>query len=109
MGIAAYLSKHFKGRVADILAVRLVKGTDWPEWSVLGVLFYLWKQKQASATAALIRFAIETPKEKWRRAAVKAIQAAADPDLQAKLAWERRRLREQEKLLPPALRDLEAP
>lgn len=90
-GVAAYLTLHFEGRVADFLSVRLVKGTDWEYWRVAGVLFYLKEQARPSTTEPLLRFAVETKDDELRGWAIEAITASNDPDLKAKLDVERRR------------------
>ena len=105
-GVAAELADRFDGRVADFLALRLVKGTDWPDWQVMGVLLYLTDQHLISPTAALVRFAAETKNEGWRKAAIEAIRAARDRDLAAKIAFERGRFKAQQKMLPKALEEM---
>ena len=91
-GVGAYLTQHFEGRVADFLAVRLVKGTDWEEWRVAGVLYYYLKeQARPSTTEPVLRFAVETKNDEWRGWAIETIQASRDPDLKNKLDVERRR------------------
>jgi hypothetical protein len=104
---AAYLTMHFADRVADFLALRLSKATDWPEWKVLAVLFYLSEQAPTSTTAILIRFASETLSPGWREAAIEALKARRDPDLRAKVAAERVRSEKLRKAFPKALADLE--
>jgi hypothetical protein len=105
-GIAAYLSQHFGARVADLLAVHLIKQTDWPHWRVSGVLLYLREQARPSTTAALIRFVSETSNADWIAVALEAIQAARDPDLAAKIAAEQRSLESEKRPLPNALKEL---
>jgi hypothetical protein len=103
LGVASYLSLHFGARAVDFLAVRLVKGTDWPHWRVIGVIFYLKEQAHPSATAALLRFAAETMEEELRGYAVEAIVAAHDADLKAKVAAERKYQAALGKQLPAAI------
>jgi hypothetical protein len=105
-GIADYLQLHYGPRVANLLALHLLKFPNWPRWRVLGVLFYLREQKQASVTAALLRYAAETSNAEGAMEAVRAIQAAADPDLPVKLAAERDRLKTLRKPISPALASL---
>jgi HEAT repeat protein len=105
-GAVSYLKKHFGDRVAELLAVQLVKGTDWPHWRVMAVLFYLRDQKQPSTTAPLLRFAVATPNEEWRATAIEAIEAIQDPNLRAKVAAERARLRGLGRDLPNAIDQL---
>lgn len=90
-GTSAYLSLHYKDRLVDLLALRLVKGTDWAPWLVGAVTSYLEEQKRPSATAALLRFAVETREPEYVEWAVDAIRAANDPDLVTKLADEKAR------------------
>ena len=106
-GIAGYLNKHFDGRVAEFLALRLLKSPDWPRWRVLGVLFYLKDQKLPSTTAALIRYAAETANQEFAASAVEAIRSIPDPDLRKKIAAERRRAEQRGERLTQALIDLE--
>jgi len=88
-GVAAYLSKHFQGRVTKLLTLRLLK-EDWPRWRVFGVLLYLKEQKDRATTEGLIRFAVETPNDEWRKFAVETIQAIGDPALPVKVDAERK-------------------
>ena len=55
VGVAGYLSQNFGPRVAEFLAVRLLKEGGWPGWRTAGVLLYLRQQAVPSTTAALIR------------------------------------------------------
>ncbi len=91
LGAAGYLSMHFGAKVVDLLAVRVLKGNDWPHWRVAGVLFYLKEQARPSATEPLLRFAVETKNDEWRGWAIEAIAASKDPDLKNRLDAERRR------------------
>ena len=103
MGVAAYLGMHFDARVADFMAVRLVKITQDPRWRVSGMLLYLKQEAQPSTTAALIRFAAETPNDEWRKVAVEAIEDIDDPALQTKLQFERQRMMLLRREFPNAL------
>jgi hypothetical protein len=105
-GIVGYLSLHFGSRVADLLAVHLIKQTNWPQWRVSGVLLYLRGQPGPSDTAALIRFAAEARDKKWVDVAVETIRAANDPDLQMKLRFEETHATRERRPLPPSLRQL---
>ena len=105
-GIARYFNIEFGSKVNDILAVRLVKGTDWPHWKVSSVLFYLKEQKLSSTTSALIRFAAETNVQKWRGYAIEAIKATKDPDLRKKVRFEQKRMKESKMEFPKELQDL---
>jgi hypothetical protein len=108
-GIAGYLSMHFGWRVADLMAVHLIKQTDWPQWRVSGVLLYLREQARPSITAALIRFASETQDKRWIAVALETIRAAKDPDLPAKVYAEERHAAKESRPLPPALKELVKP
>jgi hypothetical protein len=109
LGVAAYLKQHFGPRVAEFLAVRLVKIPRAPHWRMMGVLFYLKEQAVAPAVPALIRFAVETQNDEWRAAAVAAIQAANDPQLQARLQAEQQRAAARQLAFPPPLAALLKP
>lgn len=92
LGVSNELRDRFGDRVANFLALRLVKQDDWLRWRVISILFYLSEQKLPSTTYALIRFAVETPNEEARNYAIEAIKAIGDKDLKAKLSFERSRL-----------------
>jgi len=108
-GIAGYLSLHYRWRVADLLAVHLIKQTDWPQWRVSGVLLYLREQARPSTTAALIRFTCENHDEKWTAVAIEAIRASQDPDLSAKLYSEQHRAKSEKIPFPETLKVLMKP
>ena len=103
VAVATELDDRFGPRVAECLALRLVKELDWPHWRVMGVLFYLRDQQVAETTSALLRFGTLTSNDAWRQAAVEAIQAIQDPDLRRKLDLERQRLTAAGQSLPAAL------
>ena len=105
-GTESYLTLHFGGRVADLLAVRLVKEESWPSWKALAVVFYLARHKQVDTTPALIRFAIETPVAEWRQLAIDAIREMGDPALTAKVAGEMARARTMKHPVPAEVRAL---
>lgn len=107
-GTAAYLTKHFGASVVDCLALRLVKAVDWPHWRVMAVLLYLQQHKPPTATAALVRFVAETSNDEHRDLALQVLKEVDDPDLAAKIAFERARLAKVKKALPQGLADLEA-
>lgn len=109
VGVAAELTDRFGARVAECLALRLVKSPDWPSWKSEGVLLYLSEHKVPSTIAPLIRFAVETPREPWRKIATEAIKAANDPDRTSKIAAERHLAEQQNKDFPKALSDLLPP
>ena len=107
VGVAGYLSQNFGPRVAEFLAVRLLKEGGWPGWRTAGVLLYLRQQAVPSTTAALIRFASQTDNSAWRDTAVAAIKEAHDPALPAKLAAERQRAESRHEPVPLIIADLE--
>jgi hypothetical protein len=90
-GVASFLAQHYQNRVARLLTLRLVKSENWPNWQATGVLLYLHQQKSPSTTEGLLRFAVETPNETWRKRALKAVQAIGDPALAIKVQAERER------------------
>jgi hypothetical protein len=105
-GVANVLNERFGSRVADFLALRLVKETNWPRWRVLGILLYLKEQRLPSTTSALLRFSMETDSEEARGYAIEAIQAIADPELEAKVQIERQRVEEKHQALVTVLENL---
>jgi len=105
-GVAAYLSLHFGSRVADLMAVHLIKQTDWPSWRVSGVLLYLREEARPSITPALIRFASETREQRWGAVALEAIRAANDPDLSVKVYAEELRAAKENRPMPSTLQEL---
>jgi hypothetical protein len=107
-GIAAYLKKHYAERVAPYLALRLVKGTDWPRWKVNGVLFYLRDQRAPATSFPLLRFAVETGNDEWRGTAVEALRDIEDREMRGRIGAERTRLRGQGRALPDAITEMEA-
>jgi hypothetical protein len=105
-GTESYLTLRFGDRVTELLALRLVKEQDWPQWKVLAVIFYLKAHKVPSTTSALIRFAITTTNDKWRGFALEALREIKDPELSAKLAIEVTRARKLEQPVPADVRTL---
>lgn len=106
VGVAAELDDRFGPRVAECLALRLVKENDWPHWRVMGTVLYLRDQKVPATTSALVRFAALTPNPAWQKGAVEAIAAIQDPDLPRKLDIERQRLASTGKTLPEPLQNI---
>ena len=99
-GVAGRLADSYSDRVANLLALRLVKQEDWPHWRVEGVLQYLQECKKATTTSALLRFAMEAKDEEWRRDAIETVKSIGDPDLAAKLTFEKARQRTLGKPIP---------
>jgi hypothetical protein len=106
VGVEGYLTREFANRVANLLALRLVKQPDWPGWKAVSVVLYLKTHKMPSTTAALIRYAITTTHEEGRKLAIEAIQAIKDPDLSAKLGFELARAQALGLTVPPDVRAL---
>ena len=105
--IVAYeLSEQFGTRVADFLSLRLLKGTDWPNWKIFGVLVYLQEQAQPSTTIPLMRFTAESVDSRRRAIAIEAIHAIDDPDIAAKLVAERQHAKRLGNALPAELEAL---
>lgn len=108
-GVVAYLHQNFGAELVDLLALRLLKEPDWPDWKRNSALLYLRNHASASLTEPLIRFASLTTNEQARDLAFDAIVAANDKDLQAKLRAEDVWLRTQKRALPPKLGALMKP
>lgn len=102
-GVAYYLSTRYKDSVAEMLAVRLAKGTDWPPWQVIAVLLYLEEQKVPSTGPALVRFAARSEDPDDVEHAVKILASLGRADLPALVSAEQRRLEDWGQDLPPAL------
>lgn len=107
-GVAAFLTKHHEDRVTGLLAWRLLKSTDWPDWRTAGVLLYLEQQRDPRTTAALLRFLGRTENDQWRDFATDAVRAFGDVDLKAKLVAEREYHEKQGAVPPAAIVKLEA-
>lgn len=105
-GTESYLTLHFGNRLAELLALRLVKEQGWPQWKVGAVIYYLKEHKVPSTTSALIRFAIGTGNQEWRAFAIQAIREIKDQDVAAKLAFEVTRARALGQTVPPEIRAL---
>jgi thioredoxin-like negative regulator of GroEL len=106
-GVAAELARRLGPRAAELLALRLAKDPDPPHWRVMATLMYLREQRPLSASAALIRFAAQTPNERWRTAVIDVLRALGDPALGEKIAAERRHVEGRGGALPPTLAALE--
>lgn len=108
-GVAAYLEKHFEGRVTDLLALRLVKEPDWPHWRVVGVLLYLKARPEPKDTGAIVRYAAGTENDEYRQFAIDALKPLRGPDLDALLDAERQRIESIGKVFPNELAALKSP
>lgn len=97
------LTTRFGARVADALALRLVKLPTAPAWRVRTALAYLERHPTPAATAALIRFAAASEVPEDQAFAARVLRATRDPALGEKLARERSRLAAAGRALPPAL------
>lgn len=105
-GTESYLTLHFADRVAELLALRLVKEEGWPHWKVVAVILYLKAHKVPSTTSALIRFGIDTTNAEWREFALEAIHEIKDPELGAKLTFEFTRAKRLERMVPAEIKAL---
>jgi hypothetical protein len=105
-GVEAYLTEHFGDRVAEFLALRLVKETGWPHWKIAAITLYLKAHRLFTTTSALLRFALETDETHWRELALEAIREIHDPDLTAKLTFEIARARKLGGAVPADVRSL---
>ena len=105
-GAESYLTLHFADRVTELLALRLAKEQEWPNWKVLAVVFYLKAHKVPSTTSALIRFAIGTTNAKGRAFALETIREIKDPELAAKLSFEIARAKKLDQTVPADVRAL---
>lgn len=106
IGVTHYLTEHFGDRVAELLALRLVKQTVWPRWRVAAITLYLQAHRVFTTTSALLRFAIETDGTQWRELAIEAIREIHDPEIDAKLAFEIARARKRGLAVPTEVRML---
>jgi hypothetical protein len=105
-GIVDNLSRTFDGRLADFLALRLVKESEPPPWRALVTLAYLERHPSPTANDAVIRFAARTEAPELQQVAAQVLAKSGDPDLAQKLAAERERLAPAGRALPPALATL---
>jgi len=106
LGVASYLTLHFSNRLTKLLALRLLKETDWDRWKVVAILLYLKEHKDPATTGALLRFAIETNEDTWRGFALEAVQAIADPRLTNKLAFEEARAKKLGRPVPATVQNI---
>jgi len=90
--VAYVLDQRFGSRIADFLALRLVKEPSWPRGRVTGALSYLEQQKLPSTVPALLRFITETENDEARGYVVETIKAIAGPQLRSRVLIERERL-----------------
>lgn len=97
------LGSVFGGRLAEFLALRLVKVPSTPVWRARVSLGYLAEHPTPAATDALIRYATATGLPLLQAAAARAIGATRDPVLARKLDAERERLARSGRTLPLAL------
>jgi hypothetical protein len=105
-GIVDNLSRTFEGRLANFLALRLVKESEPPPWRALVTLAYLERHPSPTANDAIIRFAARTEAPELQEVSAQVLAKSGDPDLAQKLAAERERLARAGGALPPALATL---
>jgi hypothetical protein len=105
-GTESYLTLHFADRVAELLALRLIKEDAWPPWKARAVIFYVTAHRPPSTTTALIRFAIETPDTESRGLAIAGVRAIDDPTRATQVAAEIARAQRLQRPVPPDVRAL---
>ncbi|HYR12021.1 MAG TPA: hypothetical protein VEQ60_29825 [Longimicrobium sp.] len=108
-GVAETLTARFGGRLAEFLALRLVKESEPDDWRVRLTLQYLDRHKTPAANEALIRFAARTSQPVYQQAVAQVLAGSGDPALGQKLAAERQRLAVQGAALPASLAALATP
>ncbi|MEO5928956.1 MAG: hypothetical protein ABIR47_03395 [Candidatus Kapaibacterium sp.] len=99
--VTRYLQIHYEERVAALLALRLLKGDDWPLWQIMAVLGYLAAVRDPIATVPLIRFALRADDPAMRHMAGIALNELNDPNMAITLAAERKRAEELGIPFPP--------
>jgi hypothetical protein len=99
------LSTTFGNRLAEFLALRLVKVPTMAEWRARTTLTYLQQHPTPAVTDALLRYAATAPSP-LQAAAVRGITLARDPILTSKIAAEQTRLAASGRSLPPAVAQL---
>lgn len=104
--VRTYLTEEHGPRLAELIALRLVKEASPRKWRVLGFVLYLGDQRVHSTSEALIRFAAETQDETWRSFAVKALASYGDPNLPRKIRAEANQARAAGRDLPSDLKAL---
>lgn len=82
--VADHLDHKHGDSVVELLALRLLHAEAWPRWRVLGVILYLRKHATPKLTDVLIAIAATVDAETLPFV-LETIEAAADPDLAAKL------------------------
>lgn len=108
-GLDRSLESDFAAGVVELLALRLIKETGWPDWRVSGVLLYLVRHTNGHPliTVPLIRFAVSTSDEELRTWAVEGLSKQPDEMLLVPLKQERARAEAANYPWPPALLSLE--
>lgn len=97
------LTARFGGRLAELLALRLVKEPRQEQWRALTALAYLDRHRTPAVSDALIRFAAITPDPHTQQLAARVLGGIGDPALARKIAAERERLAAQGRSMPPAI------
>ena len=108
-GVASYIEQEFEDRVADMLALRLLKEPDWPRWRVIGVLLYLKDHPDKSTAGTILRYAAETENDEYREFAVDALKPSRGADLDVLIDAERQRVENMGKVFPNELAALKSP
>lgn len=89
LGAASYLERYFRGRVARLLTLRLIKEPEWADWRAFAVILYLQQSRDPGTVPGLVRFAAETPSSARAEAAIEALEAIDGPGLAVSLDAER--------------------
>jgi hypothetical protein len=105
-GVVENLSATFGGRLAEFLALRLVKVPTAPAWRAQVTLAYLERHPTPAVTDALLRYASMTSAPALQAAVARAVTVAHDPALARKAQAEADRLARTGRTLPPAVAKL---
>lgn len=100
------LTRQHGGRLAEVLALRLVRVPSAPEWRARTALAYIERHPTPTVTEAVVRFATTTQLPQHQAAVARTLAAIDDPAMGSKVAAERERLARSGRSLPPALASL---
>jgi hypothetical protein len=107
--VAYHLDSRFGDSVVDVLAVRLVKESEWPSWKTRGVLLYLAAHHPETVAAALARYVVQSRGDEELRQARAILARVVPAERQACLHEEEQRLAQHRETLPPAVKALLEP
>jgi hypothetical protein len=102
-GVAKNLDRYFGGDVRELIALRVMKETDAPQWRVMSMLVYLRLHPTFEASEPVLRLLTRSEDPFWRDQAVRTLRAIGDPRLPDKAREERARLRASARSWPPEL------